>query len=397
MRDGPGRILPLFAACALAFLISLRYYALESHSLGLSSSVKLWLAGVQAGALLAFAFICVRLPESSRLWRWGALAALVFAAVNLPWLHAYFDRPDLKGLDRSGSRDDAVIDAVARLLSGIDPYLAPVSGGAPISPGPGWLLLNSFAFAPTGFALMLPFHASVFVWLAARATGGWKAPAIAIIGCLGSIAVWEDAFGGDLAALGFAVASVGVLCGSAAPSTARIWFCTVIVGLLATARVPLLALPVFVAIVFFWGRGDRRNALVVGAVGIFVALTVHAAFAFGFERDFPYQPAHLISVGVRLFGLPGLAFAAACIVGAIWLLGRTSARGTDPLALYTAGLILTFVPISLAKVAEVGFRLAEAIDWPGYTVVALPTFFYFAARRLESGGAVTQSITRRSV
>lgn len=378
------RRLPIFTACAIAFLISLRYHALESQSLSLPAGAKHLLAFVQAGALLAFAFVCVRLPAGSKLWRIGGLAALAFAAATLPWLHAYFDRPELKASGQGGSRDDAIIESVARLISGIDPYLVPVDGGAPISPGPGWLLLNLFAFAPAGFAAMLPIHAALFAWLARRATGDWKAPAIAIVGSLGSVAVWEDSFGGDLAALGFALASVGVLGTVIGNSTARLFCFAIFVGLLATARVPLIVLPVFVATVFFWARGDRRSAIVIGGAGTFVALAVHAFFAFGFERDIAYQPAHLFAVGVRLFGPFGLAIAVASVLGAVWWLGRRIGPASDPLALYAAGLLLIFAPIAIAKLAEAGFRLAEAIDWPGYVVIALPTLFYFAARRLDA-------------
>lgn len=381
--------LPTFAACGLAFLLSFRFHALESQSLGVPASIKMVFAGVQAGALLAFAFVCVRFPAGSKLWRPAGLAALALAAGALPWLHRYFDRPAEKALGLGGDRDDAMIDAVARLVAGIDPYLTPVYTGAPISPGPGWLLLNPFAGSPLGFASMLPVHALLFAILAARATGGWKAPAVTIAGCLASTAVWENAYGGDLAALGFALASLGVLCGYGSSSRGTFWLCAMLAGLLATARPPLMLLPVFTAIVFFWARGDRRGAIAIGGVGTFVALAVHAVFAFGFARDIAYQPAHLIGAGVRLFGYAGLTAAAACFAGAIWLLVRHAPRAADPLAIYAAGLLLTFAPISLATIVAAGYRLDGPIDWTGYTVVALPTLFYFAARRLEFDGIPT--------
>jgi hypothetical protein len=381
-----ARQLPVLAACALAFLISLRYFALESHSLGISSSVKFALAGVQAGALLAFAFLSIRVPASSRIWRLSALAALVFAAATLPWLHGYFDRPELRETNQGGDRDDAMIDAVARLVSGIDPYVAPVYTGAPISPGPGWLLLNPFAFEPAGFALMLPVHALLFACLAARATGGWKAPAVAILGCLGSTAVWENAFGGDLASLGFALASAGILCANARTSPVLLWLCAIFVGFLATARPPLLALPIFAALIFFWARGERRRAVTVGLAGTIVALALHGAFAFGFDRAAAYPPAHLFSAGARLFGVPGLVILIVFLAGTVGLLGRRISLASDPAAIYAMGLLLAFAPISLATIAASGYRLDGPIDWTGYTVVALPSFFYFAARRLDISG-----------
>jgi len=383
------RAAPWLVPVAFAFATSGRFFALDSQSLPWLNAWKSFLAALDLAGLILVAWMASgagrRPTDTSDRRALIALAgALAVLALALSALHPYFDRPELQAANLGGDRDDALIDAARRLLALEDPYAAPTYTRTPISPGPGWVLLNLIAGIPGLFPLLVPLHAALLTAVVARAGYGVGPTLLATLFCLGSAGFWENAYGSDLSALALALATCTVAAFSFRRHAGLHVLLPLLAGALATARLPLLLYPAWLG-VLLWSLGDRRSGLVTAILGTATALLLHGIFGVLMSRAGPYPPFHLLDQGMLLFGPGGLAAGLAGLA-AFALVAARQALTSVAAALWRQGLILllAFGSISLAAIAAAGGRLDGIQDWTGYAIVALPSLVL--ARTLYARG-----------
>lgn len=185
----------------------------------------------------------------------------------------------------------AMTEPVHALLHGRHLYDVHLLGGAPASPGPGWILFNSpFTFAHV-YALMVP------LWLTATAvvfTRAYRRPFEVNLGlalmCM-SPAFWRLlGEGHDIIAIGCALVLLVALMDRHATTDSRVVLLGIAAGLVATARVVFLPLPLLLAL--FLSTRSRRHAAIFAAVGVGTAAAFSAFFAIGVH---PYPPFHLFT------------------------------------------------------------------------------------------------------
>lgn len=280
---------PLFQAAVLTVFVQVPSFAdVYKYEPGHTYLAPLLLAvtfAVFAGALIAFPL----LPRLTEPLCSAMVTTLVLALVTVAAEVLYHH--ELARLQAGGGSTavQAMSGTVQALVHGRGLYSVHLPGGAPVSPGPGWLLLNSpFALAHAS-PLMDPVWIGVTAVVLRRSYGrGFEvnlglamlccSPAffrllgeandILAIGCaMVLLVVWADRWlGSDVRAVGLGLA----------------------VGVVSTARI--IYVPVALLLALLIATRDLRRAVIVGAVGMVAALALFAVFAIGVH---PYPPFHL--------------------------------------------------------------------------------------------------------
>jgi len=182
---------------------------------------------------------------------------------------------------------------VDALLDGRQLYDVQLSGLAPVSPGPGWILLNSPFTMVEAYSLFLPF------WLIVTSLtlrGLYRRPfevnlGLAIL-CISPAFLRLLGEGHDVIAFGCAAVLLVALMDHYVDRDRRAILFGIVSGLVATTRFVFLPLPALLALLL-WSR-SRRQAVIVGAVGVVVAGALSALFAQGAH---PYLPFHVLHRG----------------------------------------------------------------------------------------------------
>jgi len=241
--------------------------------------------------------------------------------------------------------------------------------GNPISEGPAWVILNAIFGSRTRFFLLAPAYAALFAAIVWRTTGAAGAATLALLVALASTGLWESSFGGDLAAAGFAMASGTLLCLLAPTRLGLAVVAAVLIGAVATVRLPFVVFPILAALLLVRARASRA-ATVVLIVGIVVAVGSHALFWGTHPGEYP--PLHLVGQSAGSVGALGLAVAALLAAGVVGLLWRSwLLDGADVLFWQGVALFGPFAIVAWQSVATVGLT---GEDWTRYLAPALPSF-----------------------
>jgi len=110
----------------------------------------------------------------------------------------------LKYWGRGSDQDDALIVTALNLISGRNPYEARTYFHInPISPGPGWIILN-IPFTLTGlYFLLVPTYLFTLLFFIKKISKGYYLPNIFLVLCISSLAFWETTVvGSDMFAIG---------------------------------------------------------------------------------------------------------------------------------------------------------------------------------------------------
>lgn len=260
---------------------------------------------------------------------------------------------------------DAMAEPARNLVEGRFPYDVALRGGAPASPGVGWVLLNAPATIPGLAWALSPF------WLAVAAVAlgkGRPAAAAAFVALLLATLhfVRLSVVGHDLFPAACAMAAVTA---AVYASRGRPWNLAglaLVAGIIATARAPFVIIPALLACLV--ARQDRRAGVLFGSISIATAAALHgtmlawAAMAGGW-----YQPLHVFGRAAR----PSSGFLIAgallwAVLGAAAVLRADSRLSSWLLALWV-NFAIPFVTVGVAEFAANGWTLHH---WEGATYVA---------------------------
>lgn len=241
---------------------------------------------------VVFALVLVtypRMPLASRVV--GSPVTTACILVGLALVGEVLYRHELSRVDQGiGSTAAAAMSStIESLVHGHGLYAVHLRGGAPVSPGPGWLLVNSPFTLAHVYALMDP------VWIAVTAVVLRRTYGRGVEVNLGlAFLCCSPAFfrllgeGHDIIAIGCSMVLLVVVADRCVTSGTGAVLFGLAVGVVATSRIIYLPLPVLLAV--FLGRRDPRRAAVVALVGLGTALGLFAVFSLGVH---PYPPLHL--------------------------------------------------------------------------------------------------------
>lgn len=289
--------------------------------------------------------------------------------------------PGTRLVEHPSSAPDALSQPVARLLAGLEPYGERLFDGAPISPGPGWILLHAPFTALGLLPLILPAWLGLAAWLVARAGGrpaGFVALTMAPLAFLQMSVVGHDIFAISLAFLVVLLAAL-----PAAERGPAFLALAILAGTVATARLPLIILLPVLGLGLAGERG-RSFGWRFAAIALATCLAWHAAaFLWCWQVGDFYQPLHVFARADngagRWFSLAG---AVAGLAAAAWIWRRRDGGlGQTLLGLWLLQTAL-FLPIGLGEL--VNLQHLDWADWEGKNYLAYPLPLLAAALLLPN-------------
>ena len=292
----------------------------------------------------------------------------------------------LKAQGRGSDQDDALIVTTGKLLAGKAPYEGRTYYKSnPISPGPGWIILNIPFSHKNLYFLLTPFYLLVLALLIKKITGSYFFANLLVVLCMSSVGFWETmVVGSDL----FAAGAVFVFClylfqrylpGPGIPAVLGIF----LLGFAATSRIIFLYCCGIIAVFCWKSKGTR--ALFYPFISIIIAVLLHSAF-YSWSRGV-YTPLHLLGKGSML--LPSaFKYIALICVGASLFLSLRNVKNELGSWLFYFWLCL-IIPMFFVSMGDlIVLRKYNFGLWEGanYLLVALPVYLAYFCTSLYSHG-----------
>ncbi len=262
--------------------------------------------------------------------------------------------------------DDAVIQPFRAWLSGHSMYGERLFDGAPISPGPLWVLQNGWLSTLGAHFLLTPVYLGATLFLM---DSRLRAPFALFF--LGSPLVLSTAgTGHDHVAVGLAMLACFLLARDRALTSAGFSLLVLLALALGTARIiyPGFALLLALSVP---AMPLRRRWLLVIVAGL-GSLSIHL---WGYQHFEHYQPLHLLDRGWSRVGLELMILVALLLAAAVAITGgRKDETGARSLFFVTM-LLLPHLGIAVGELAASEFELAH---WEGanYLFPASPALLW---------------------
>lgn len=243
---------------------------------------------------------------------WILLLAIFFAMAMLNGLLISYGV-----LPETGSTgDEAMMEPVHSIMekgSLWAIYDVQLEAGAPVSPGPGWILLNS-PFTILGiYPLMVPFWFLVLTLVLRRSRFGDGIVMRLMLLLALSPFFWQQLITGhDLPAIGAAFLAITAAAhnGGRVMSRRRTLILALVAGIVSTSRVIYLLYPLIPGILI--RRRDRTNGYIFISVALTGAFLINMIFS---ARCSSFQPIHILS---RVFSyVPPWALVAGAFIAAL--------------------------------------------------------------------------------
>jgi hypothetical protein len=275
----------------------------------------------------------------------------------------------LKQTGRGSDQDDALILAGKALVRLSNPYIQHTYLNQPVHPGPGWAILTAPLTATGLYALLLPIALTLVLWALRSAGESWQTINRFVLLLVSSLIVWELAVtGSDYIPFALLTLATFLLLMRPALGKAKVVVLCILVGFLATFRLPFILLPGLYALILA-SRFPLR-ALAVGIGGTLICMALHLPF-YLINLDY-YPPLYLVIQKTHAsFSSMGLVLASASCVGALWVIGSLQ-KTWGARAAYAFGLAVPWSIIAFADLIRVEGSLAQ---WGGasFMTLALPS------------------------
>jgi hypothetical protein len=313
-------------------------------------------------------------------FKWLAYMLILLFAITMWMIYPIADAR--KNIGAGSTADDAIIEASLTLLQDARLYSATTYDGAPISPGPGWILLNS-PFVLFGIYWLFPtFHILAAVIATQFLSGSYREINLALLILPTSLIFWELLVTGhDLIPLGFSFVTVIVLTyylrNSSSVITISLLAATAILtGIIATSRIVFIFIPPLLAL-FIW-KSSKKNAVFYLLTSMLVSSTLHLYFYT--TSDF-YQPLHLLSRGQTNVGA-NLSFIglAATVIAAYAAYQHQQNTIESWMVSFFICISIPLTAIAFGELSTIGFQFAS---WEGanYLAVPAPLLVFITAKK----------------
>lgn len=277
--------------------------------------------------------------------------------------------------------DDAIILAAKTLKNSGKLYDVYINANTPISPGPGWILLNS------GFPLLNLYFlfGPVYILLVIAVLKYSKIPDYLInTFCLlisSSLVFWELLFNGhDYLSLSFAFFAIFILIFKLLRTKIEIWKLLLIgffLGIFSTSRIVFIAFPFIYS--FFLMNFNKRNAYLLLLISIVTNLSFNIYYYY--INDF-FQPLHIFTKAEKFFGNEPIFIISLLVLFVLYFLSKQKTFDLK-LVTYKISLLLSaiFIPVAYLDLFRVDFHFFE---WEGanYTFLIVPFFAFYLATKM---------------
>lgn len=245
-------------------------------------------------------------------------------------------------------------------------YDARLYDGAPISPGPLWVLANGWLATLDLHFLMTPLYLAAVLLLLERA----QRPPFLLLALINPLVWTTSGTGHDHVAVGLSFLLCLLWARRAGSGAAHATGLVVAAAVLGTSRIVYAPFPILLALC---AEGlPRRARWAIGVLGTLLTLGAHALFM---AQVAPYQPAHLLDRGLRNVGVPlMIAGSAGALVVLVSAWRWAAARLSSP-ACFAWALLVPHAAIALGELLTVRGRV---VHWEGanYLIPALPALAY---------------------
>ena len=346
-----------------------------------------FMTAILLGTLLFVPFAPAFAVQLGRPWVWVSVCAVI----------AVTDQLHFRTAER---HDDPLTSSLAlelparALLQGRNPYSVHLFHNAPISPGPGWILLLSPLTVPgwTGMLAMLAVAgAGLCLWQRSRVSAG----AFCLLLLCGPLFESQAANGQDLYVISLCCVMLALLLEASATRGKAVVLLAMLAGFVATARLPFLVILMVLGLGIY--RRHRRAGMLYLLVMPAVALALDGGFAlWASHAGDRFQPMHIFGRGSAGTGYGAQMAVVVLLVAAMaWVLLRMGSDAADWMLGTWFVLTALFLPEAMKEFSQTHHDLR----WEGstYATFALPLLIAVLALRsriLSGTGAVTQQMER---
>jgi len=284
-----------------------------------------------------------------------------------------------KNVGKGSTGDDAIIEPALTLLGDGKLYNVILYDGAPISPGPGWILLNSPFVLFNAFWVLSVFYVTLTVILTCFLFGKYRETNMVLFLLSSSLMFWEILVTGhDLIAIGFifvALVSLAyVLNKNKSERNILLISLAVSVGFISTCRVVFICFPVLLSI-FYW-KFCKKKAVIFFVSSLLVCGTLHGYYYMINEY---YQPFHLFRRGRINVGSYLSFIGLAVTIIALYFIYKKLVNTIESwmFSLFVC-MSIPLTTISLGELITVGFQFSL---WEGanYLMPATPLLLFIMA------------------
>lgn len=369
-----------------------------------------WQASLYFGiiSITALPFFAKRFAENFH-WPWVLyvlVAAILFAAArncdlskykvansNLTWLSGAFILavlnfvlyPATRNVANPSTAPNALIEPATALLEGKHPYSVILFDGAPISPGPGWIILNAPITLSGMMFAFIPIYLAISAYALSRIEA-WRANAFVFLLALSVCFLQMNVTAHDLVAFSLAGVALTVLAHRFQNNMILLALVAILCGVVATARLPFFLFPIAVAACLF--HTDRAKAVAFGLIATFVLVSVHGVFFLWADQlSFFYQPAHVFGRASKSQSVLQTGFTVALwVVISVRLWLKTTSNLSSWFLLVWA---IQFIPFAATGFAELftsqGISIDRLADWEGKGYLYFTIPFLASALVLPEG------------
>lgn len=250
------------------------------------------------GCIFIFLFFLIKNELSFKkiFLDWSLLWVLMIFFLGALNIYLY---PSTRLVQAVSSAPSALIEpAVALFYNGLNPYSVKLFDGAPISPGFGWIFLNSSLLLSGLITILTPMYlifSGVMVSKTSRAKCAFFYVSLVL---LPINFLLMSIIGHDLPAIILALVGLALALNIYYKNDIRFIFIAVLVGLVATARVPFIIFPVALSVCL--AKIDLLRARIFLVISIGIALIIHLIFwIWSYNQGIYYQPLHVFGRAIH--------------------------------------------------------------------------------------------------
>jgi hypothetical protein len=293
-------------------------------------------------------------------------------------------RASLRGHDPLTTGAALEYPARALLLHGHDPYSV-TARGAPISPGPGWIILWSPVTMPVWTGILCAV-ALLMVFYVVRQWNPVAAGVFCLLMLLQPLFESEMINGQDLYAISLLLSAIAVLAAILVERRAALAALAVMAGFVATGRVPMIGM---VAIIGYglWLRNRRAGTLFL-VLSLGTALSLHGAFfLWASHSGHLYQPLHILGRSAMVGNVPRIVSAVLMLGVLVWLWRRFDGNPSTWLLGVFAVMVALFAPQGFGEY----FRY-RILNWEGanYVTFPIPLLLMSIVVRIRAGSTAAE-------
>ena len=272
------------------------------------------------------------------------------------------------------SASPALMEPATRLLHFKDPYDVRLPDGAPISPGPDWIMLLAPITLPRAAGILTALSAFVLAALLSRKNPE-AAGIFGLLVVLQPVLIISSAWGTDLFSIPIVYGILCLLADRWSGNHRLMMLLGVLTGIFAQSRLPMVVLA-FILCIGVW-RCNREDAKHLTVPAILVLVLSYTFFFLWTQHDHVFfQPLHLLSRERRSGVLPSVVGPIFGMAILLWVFFKM--KGKSEQWLLAGGLLLvgTFAPTGFGELTGTihQLKLWEGANYVAFGVSALAAY-----------------------